>query len=190
MKNHTFHTQPFPRRFNQLTRIEQQSEIFHNARLVCRETHILKHDIEGKFYQGEVRLLYRTEGDFRSRPFDGEELGSSRKSSILVDVEEQTEQGQSRTPSMVFKMPPIDFGDFFCCAGGATQGATQAGLNPKFAADKDNLALAVYALNHPGAKIYLMDAHDIQYIDEATERCMKVEILHLSPPCRYWSPLQ
>jgi DNA (cytosine-5)-methyltransferase 1 len=192
IKSDTYHTQLYPRSFAALSKKEQENEVFHNARLVCRNAHVLKHREDGRFYEGEARLLYRSEGDYSLSRTTSDSTGSSRKTPIAIDEDKEDKVGPQQPPRLKLprKIPRLDFGDFFCCSGGATQGAKQAGLHPKFGADKDNEALQVFMMNHPGAEIFLMDAHDISLIDDDTKAVMKVDVLHLSPPCRYWSPAQ
>lgn len=187
-KNDTFHSQMVRREFIHMSHAEKTSEIFHNLRLVCRTAHILRHTSEGKFYSGEARLLYRLEGDFPLCTSEFKSPGASRKTSISIEDDEKEPPNHFSSQSTPTTAERMTFGDMFCCSGGASQGAVQADLKPVFGLDKDNIALQIYHLNHPESKVYIMDAHDISLIDEADVKFMKVDILHLSPPCCYWSP--
>ncbi|TGO52223.1 hypothetical protein BCON_0145g00050 [Botryotinia convoluta] len=105
----------------------------------------------------------------------------------------------SRTPSL--KEPLVlapgqtfTYGDAFCGAGGTTRGAVMAGLRVKWGFDFDQHACTTWRLNFPGATCYEMSSE--RFVSLATPSpCpsdipndVKVDILHLSPPCQYFSP--
>lgn len=87
------------------------------------------------------------------------------------------------------KRRKITFGDAFCGAGGASQGALEAGCAVCWAFDLDPAALKTFGLNHPGARTYKMNAHDFAH-KTVNNKFWRVDVLHLSPPCCYWSPAQ
>lgn len=76
-------------------------------------------------------------------------------------------------------------GDMFAGAGGASRGMVNAGILNQFAVDHWNAAAATYRQNFKNTKFYEMDAFDF-YIDKSIN--YRVDILHLSPPCQYYSP--
>lgn len=77
------------------------------------------------------------------------------------------------------------YGDAFCGAGGATRGAHMAGLKVLWGFDLDTYACKSWHRNFPSAAIYEMDAHRICSHPTVNFRC---DILHMSPPCQYFSP--
>jgi DNA (cytosine-5)-methyltransferase 1 len=87
----------------------------------------------------------------------------------------------------------LTYGDAFCGAGGATRGATLAGLKVVWGFDFWQQACASWQANFPHARNYCLHSQDFVNIAFRAERDglqnpMKVDILHLSPPCQTWSP--
>lgn len=77
------------------------------------------------------------------------------------------------------------YGDAFCGAGGATRGAHMAGLKVLWGFDMDTHACSSWHRNFPSAALYEMDAQSICSDPSINFRC---DILHMSPPCQYFSP--
>ncbi len=77
------------------------------------------------------------------------------------------------------------FGDCYCCAGGASRGAKAARLHNIFGFDNNQAALTSFALNFFGAQCYCVDVYDLikTLMDD-----FKVDVLHMSPPCKTYSP--
>ena len=192
-------------------------QIFHEGRLTCRVVNIL--NISGsksKPYGGIVRHLYTHEADVIGQPGYTSDAGLSCETSISVeDMEEDECVVISKTPSgrkrrvrgddsdfeildhpqqkqktkHSLKQSRLVFGDVFCGAGGASQGAAQAGYYIQWGLDNDELALEAYCLNHPSAVALRMNAHDFPP-EGTSKKNWRVDVLHLSPPCCYWSPAQ
>jgi DNA (cytosine-5)-methyltransferase 1 len=118
-----------------------------------------------------------TEG-FRSR-------GKCRARSPSVEVLELPK----RRSSLPVKSDRYTFADVFCGAGGASQGALQAGLHVCWGLDNDEEALNAYYLNHPGTLPFCRNAHHFPPLGFKNSD-LRVDVLHLSPPCCYWSPAQ
>ena len=76
------------------------------------------------------------------------------------------------------------FGDCFCGAGGMCRGAVMAGFRAQWGIDSNLPACQSYARNFFGTTVYNFWAHDFVQLD----RCVKVDVLHLSPPCQFFSP--
>ncbi|KAK4155139.1 S-adenosyl-L-methionine-dependent methyltransferase [Chaetomidium leptoderma] len=76
-------------------------------------------------------------------------------------------------------------GDVFAGAGGASRGIERAGVNLVFAVDHWDHAAQSLRANFPNSCIHNMDVTD--FITSEDTRC-DVDILHLSPPCQFWSP--
>ena len=92
-----------------------------------------------------------------------------------------------RSPGQIFT-----YGDAFCGGGGATRGAAMAGLRVKWGFDQWAHACTTWRANFPQAKCYeLSSFHFIDWVRGSKCRKpvnVKVDILHLSPPCQYFSP--
>ncbi|RYP07509.1 hypothetical protein DL764_002438 [Monosporascus ibericus] len=76
------------------------------------------------------------------------------------------------------------FADAFCGAGGASSGARSAGFEVKIACDMDKGACASYRRNFTAADLREMNIFD--FIN--SKDVCRVDVLHISPPCQYWSP--
>jgi len=93
-------------------------------------------------------------------------------------------QSRSRSPSQT-----LTYGDAFCGGGGATRGAVMAGLRVKWGFDFWEHACANWQSNFPWANCYKMAAHEfVELALRSDPELMKVDILHLSPPCQCFSP--
>lgn len=187
---------------------EIKREIFHESRLTCRVVNVLYISRgRNKPYGGIVRHLYTHEADKSEDCIP--DPGYSRKTPISVesDIEDDdcvlvSRKRRTRDDSPDFeileekhpkrkgnplKQGRLTFGDVFCGAGGASQGAAQAGYYVQWGLDNDERALKSYSLNHPSAYALKMNAHNFPP-DGISKENWKVDVLHLSPPCCYWSP--
>ncbi|KAI8945327.1 S-adenosyl-L-methionine-dependent methyltransferase [Xylaria longipes] len=107
--------------------------------------------------------------------------GSVRGPVVQLDGEEDPEL------VLIEKKPGqrYTFGDMFCGAGGASCGAQKAGFHVKVACDHHSGACKTYTEAFPDAQLYMMDIFEF-IISEYTKT--RVDVLHLSPPCQFWSP--
>ncbi|KAI9647927.1 hypothetical protein NHQ30_004316 [Ciborinia camelliae] len=86
------------------------------------------------------------------------------------------------------------YGDAFCGGGGTTRGAVMAGLRVKWGFDFDSHACTTWRLNFPYATCYEMSSERFVALatpspySTYTPDDVTVDILHLSPPCQYFSP--
>jgi DNA (cytosine-5)-methyltransferase 1 len=112
-------------------------------------------------------------------------LKNTLQRSASVEIYEANPPKSRTVPSIA---PKCTFGDIFCGAGGATQAAVQAGLQPLYAVDNNETAMATYAANFPEVLPLIMDAHD--FPGYATRRGFGVNICHFSCPCKFWSTAQ
>lgn len=167
-----------------------------------------------KLRSGIVRQLYASEtvthGISTPSPTNSlSDAGISRKHSIIVHDDEEdcdvivVSRGKKRVRSMSLEIldiaPPkcplpqskkrarYTMSDVFCGAGGASQGAAQAGLQVIWGLDKDKLALLAYLKNHLGASGYLCDAHNFPPRGKTIAE-LRTDIMHFSPPCCYFAP--
>ncbi|KAH7398748.1 S-adenosyl-L-methionine-dependent methyltransferase [Phaeosphaeria sp. MPI-PUGE-AT-0046c] len=201
----------FPVSFSQK---EVKQQLFHGARLVCRVVNIVITSKNGKAYSGVVRDLYAGEidstdttnkwsgpGHSRHDPLtldDGREL--SKEESVYDPSESLSTPGRRahtdnvdhrphkrQSPRMPTRQAQYTFADIFCGIGGASQGAKQAGLSVRWGLDFDEKASQAYSKNHPGALPFQCNAHDFPPRGYTSVR-LRVDVLHLSPPCCYFSP--
>ena len=75
--------------------------------------------------------------------------------------------------------------DFFCGAGGFSEGFRQAGFEIAFALDKWQPAINTHHANHPNAKTILKNIEEVAYLSdkEFEELIPDTEIIIGSPPC-------
>lgn len=88
---------------------------------------------------------------------------------------------------MSARLSSVDHGlrltDWFCGAGGATQGAHQVpGVEPLLAANHDELAISTHATNFPDVEHFRGDIKDLD-----VARHPYAEIFWASPECTNWS---
>ena len=77
------------------------------------------------------------------------------------------------------------FADVCCGAGGASHGAEIAGLKLRWALDNDGPACDTFYLNFPEARLYRKKIEDVAQMQR---KGLKIDIMHLSPPCQPFSP--
>ncbi|KAI1286563.1 S-adenosyl-L-methionine-dependent methyltransferase [Xylaria venustula] len=110
---------------------------------------------------------------------------SSTVKGLVVHLDGDSEEDPELL--MIEKKPGqrYTFGDMFCGAGGASCGAQKAGFQVTIACDHHNGACKTYSKVFPGVQLYQMDVFDfIQHEDLK----IRLDIIHLSPPCQFWSP--
>ena len=88
------------------------------------------------------------------------------------------------------ELPPsgrrYSFADCFCGGGGMSRAAVDAGLSVKWAFDNDPDACDTYALNNFGTRVHCLSVSEI--CDPQFKADLKVDIMHISTPCQFWSP--
>lgn len=78
------------------------------------------------------------------------------------------------------------FGDAFCGCGGVSWGAPRAGLYIKWAFDKDENAAKSYHANFSQQGAQCEHADCSSFLTGLSE-FLKVDVLHMSPPCQFFS---
>ena len=93
-------------------------------------------------------------------------------------------------PVIRFPGQMLTFGDGFCGAGGTTRGAVMAGLKVKWGFDFWENACKTWESNFKDAACYCMPSDKFVRMAQSSSggEDIKVDILHLSPPCQYFSP--
>ncbi|KAK5998800.1 Cytosine-specific methyltransferase HphIA-like protein [Cladobotryum mycophilum] len=76
--------------------------------------------------------------------------------------------------------------DSFSGAGGVSRGAQSAGFHIQGAVDKSPEVWETYKLNFSNAELFEMSVDE--FIRTTVGRGMRADVLHLSPPCQYFSP--
>lgn len=89
--------------------------------------------------------------------------------------------------SLVRKQPGqrYSLADMFCGAGGVSYGARAAGMHVKLACDHSKDACDTYRHHFAGTELREVDI--FEFLKETPASC-RVDVLHLSPPCQFWSP--
>ncbi|KAL2020990.1 hypothetical protein VTK56DRAFT_7764 [Thermocarpiscus australiensis] len=101
----------------------------------------------------------------------------------VVDLE--SDQPNSVRPLALSFGQQYTAGDVFAGAGGASRGIERAGVRLLFAVDHWEHAAESLSCNFPQSDVYQMDVTDFI---TSTDIRYNVDILHLSPPCQFWSP--
>ncbi|KAK6201802.1 hypothetical protein LQW54_009381 [Pestalotiopsis sp. IQ-011] len=96
--------------------------------------------------------------------------------------------GDESNPEPIITDPgqKYTFGDVFSGAGGASCGARDAGVHVLFACDFDGPSCESYRMNFPEADVREENVSDLTVSLERKD--MRFDLVHLSPPCQYWSP--
>ena len=95
------------------------------------------------------------------------------------------------TPNRVISIPSqckiqrYTIGDCFCGAGGMSRGALMAGLRVEWGFDFDLAACQAYNNNFFGTTVYNLWANEFSQLPGNH----RVDILHMSPPCQFFSPM-
>lgn len=146
------------------------SEVEETGLITCRWVEEITYNKHGKFSSGSLH-----------RPVTSDILDDT-----LFIAEQQRElwrgvtRCQKETKSLVFC-------DAFCGCGGMSLGAKLADLNVKIGFDKDEKKIATHKLNFPNCKSLAFSADE--FIEMANDKGWRVSILHLSPPCQPYSPV-
>lgn len=73
--------------------------------------------------------------------------------------------------------------DFFCGAGGFSEGFTQAGFDVIFALDNWKVAIETHRLNHPECESVVMNILELNTPDKIDKNVPDTDIIIGSPPC-------
>ncbi|KAK7402853.1 hypothetical protein QQX98_011383 [Neonectria punicea] len=76
--------------------------------------------------------------------------------------------------------------DAFSGAGGVSRGAQMAGFKVQYAVDKAEELWDTYETNFPQTKLFKMSLDE--FMSNPRNGHMRVDVLHFSPPCQYFSP--
>ncbi|KAG5664531.1 hypothetical protein KAF25_008265 [Fusarium avenaceum] len=73
-------------------------------------------------------------------------------------------------------------------AGGVSRGALMAGFKVQFAVDKAPEVWDTYQANFPDTQLFRMSLDEFLLSPQTTDTNMRVDVLHFSPPCQFFSP--
>lgn len=123
-------------------------------------------------------------GKIREHRF--ERPSSSEASQNFTPEDDLRKAWRGSTQNLAIPGAIPDMVDGFCGAGGMTCAAEQAGIHVKMAFDFDGKKIATHILNFPNC--YSMQLDVFEFIRWAEKKGLKIDILHLSPPCQPFSP--
>jgi DNA (cytosine-5)-methyltransferase 1 len=157
---------------------DQKFAIFHEWPLVCRKVWNTTTWPNGKVYGSVIRSFYPSElpppqPTTRAEEYDAHELPTP------------SVKNEKNPPT---KKTRYTFLDICCGAGGASQGAKDAGLQLLGGLDKDDLAIEAWEENFPEGLPLHMDMHDV--ISLSRDIIRRVDILWFSISCQAFSPSQ
>ncbi|KAF7548144.1 hypothetical protein G7Z17_g7246 [Cylindrodendrum hubeiense] len=72
------------------------------------------------------------------------------------------------------------------CAGGVSRGAQMAGFKVEYAVDKAEEVWDTYKTNFPDTQLFKMSLDE--FLSDPGNGHLRVDVLHFSPPCQYFSP--
>lgn len=104
---------------------------------------------------------------------------------------EDVDEDPHAEPAWILKKPGqrYSMGDMFSGAGGASLGAQQAGFHIRVACDKSPHACKTHRINFPQTDLREEDIYKFMREDLVWGGgAGYVDVLHLSPPCQFWSP--
>ncbi len=107
---------------------------------------------------------------------------------VNIETETDPESRSDCEDQWIHRKPgqQYTFADMFCGAGGASCGAEMAGFLIKLSCDKDPHACETYRHRFPGSDLHEMDI--FQFIKQDPKSTQRVDAMHISPPCQFWSP--
>lgn len=138
--------------------------------------------------ESDADALYRLPDDLVLNRWRGGKVpgGSYNPAgSVLPVVDLDTTGSNINRPLTLSPGQRYTAGDVFAGAGGASRGIERAGVQLLFAVDHWPNAAESLRSNFPKSDIYEMEVND--FILSKNIR-YHVDILHLSPPCQFWSP--
>ncbi|KAI1267914.1 S-adenosyl-L-methionine-dependent methyltransferase [Xylariaceae sp. FL1019] len=114
----------------------------------------------------------------------GEHNSGEQGTPAIIELDDQQEE-PDLTPIQKKPGQKYTFGDMFSGAGGTSCGARKAGFHINVACDNHSGAQKTYSRVYPEANLYGIDIFDFIAMEQTA---LRVDVLHMSPPCQYWSP--
>ncbi|KAI1373173.1 S-adenosyl-L-methionine-dependent methyltransferase [Hypoxylon crocopeplum] len=124
-------------------------------------------------------------GIIRGGSFVPEEPESSK---LMVNLDGSARQHDTSQDTWIPRKPGQQFtlADMFCGAGGVSCGARAAGFRVKLSCDNAKGACNTYRVEYPEVELWEEDMYD--FIMSMRGSSLRIDVLHLSPPCQFWSP--
>ena len=158
--------------------------------LTCRQKYIIYYPDANPYWKDKIHWL---EHELANLRFEEADPGCQvNDEELRRDFRGETQDGGMHSgPVLQWKgrsgrQSQYTLVDGFCGAGGATCGATQAGIRPVFAFDMDEHACETFDLNHGDLVTVSQVPADVFLSGESGED-HKADILHISPPCQPYS---
>lgn len=176
---------------------------FRNARddvemgeLFCRLRRIKIASNSHRVLEDSIRTLTANEAHERYRVDESKLRNGWRGSRVIPGGSHSTDQ-QVFTLNGEYESVRVQrytLGDAFCGGGGITRGALMASLQPVFGFDCDEDAISTYRANFESkGTTGLLESVDafvcrVSRLSFHERQVYMVDILHISPPCQFFSP--
>lgn len=174
------------------SKADQKLYVIQNGPLVCRSSWKSVQSPNGKVYGGEWKYLSKKALSLPQQEQQSHAHGHT-PSHGTAQRHARSMAGSDRPHVFRVKLPSkygrLVYVDIFCGAGGATEGARQAGLKILGGLDHDETAIQAWAENNPGAIYLNMDSFDF-LTNENWKILGRCDILNISNPCQPFSPSQ
>ena len=176
------------------SKLEQRLFIIENGPLVCRWSRTTIISPNGKAYGGIYKhfskqdlappqLSRQSQGIGHTPMSQSHEPAQRYNRAASMQEINRPHVYRAKLPS---KNSQYTFFDFYCGAGGASQGARQARLKVLGGLDHDETAIQAWEKNNPGAIDLNMDAFDF-LSNKNWEMIRRIDILNISNPCQPFS---
>ena len=182
-RNLTFSSKDFPqdsfREILTTTQAQFNLEIQNCEQLVCRWVFIetFESATKRKKLKGSASCLRR----LITRECNGDSFINCMSNRMPANHHTTDSRGANRPR---IRRQKYTYGSGFCGAGGDALGAKWAGLDIRYGFDSDFSACASFRRNFPGTEVFCCQAADFP----PNGFDPRVHILHLSFPCKYFSP--
>lgn len=136
---------------------------------------------QAQYRKNDEALSYKWRGGFIP---GGSWSPSNSSRPPAIDLDSDEPQPQTR-PRLRERGQKYTLFDTFSGAGGVSRGAQMAGFKVTHAVDKSEDVWSTYKTNFPDTKLFKGSVDE--FIKYSKRHC-RVDVLHLSPPCQYFSP--
>ncbi|KAI0844223.1 S-adenosyl-L-methionine-dependent methyltransferase [Daldinia vernicosa] len=159
--------------------------IWSDAMKRCNGKPPIEFEVSRMTYEEVPKERYRTPGSCLTNKWRGGIVrggsfvpGRTNDSQMMVDVDDTEDQSGAFPDEWIPRKPgqQYTFGDMFCGAGGTSCGARAAGFR----------ACNTYREEFREAELHEDDMYN--FIVSRQTSTNHIDVLHLSPPCQYWSP--
>lgn len=164
--------------------------------LFCRVRRVQIAKSGNRVLEDSIRCLTADEADSPYRVAEQDLRDRWRGSHVVPGGGYETEQEVFNLDGEYarVRVQKYTLGDAFCGGGGITRGALLAGLHPVFGFDCDEDAIGTYRANFEAkGTLGLLESVDVflkrvGQLNLQERKLYMLDILHISPPCQYFSP--